>query len=339
MSGGPERIGRDAARRSSAVTRGPAARAGPYDRGMSPSSLEARVREERRRAWSLAYRMLGTVPAADLVVHDALRSLGARTTVAALGPALFAATLQLSHQRLRRRRQRGYVGPWLPGPVDTARVIAGGDRPEAPPPGARWSPLETGSYAFLLALEALSPRQRAVALLVDALGRPEADVAAALGLAPDEVRAALRRARDALEGHERRRLPAGEWLQAASIDALGRALACLGAQDVAGLAALLAPEAEALGDGGGELAAPRVPVRGAERIAALLAALVGRDLTATSFDVRELNGLPALVVERASGRFVLRVDLDLQGRVAAVHLILAREKLAGLDAPPAPPPT
>jgi RNA polymerase sigma-70 factor (ECF subfamily) len=311
---------------------------------MTPSRLEEHVREQRRRAWSLAYRMLGTAPAADLAVHDALRALApSRPSAASLGVALERGTLQLARERLRRRRQRGYVGPWLPSPVDTWRVLEGVDGRDVPLPGARWSALESGSYSFLLALEGLSPRQRAVALLCDALGRSEDEAAKALELTPADTRDARCRAHDVLERYERSRCPPGRSLQLASVDALGQLLACLGAEDIEGLSALLADDAEALGDGGGDFVSPRVPVRGAERIAGLLVALVGRELPLTRFDVRELNGLPALVISHEvpppghPPRLVLRVELDLQGRVAQVHVVLAKDKLAGLDVEVEPP--
>lgn len=305
---------------------------------MTSSRLEDLVREHRRRAWCLAYRMLGTAPAADLAVHDALRALApSRPGASSLALALETGTVRLARERLRRRRQRGYVGPWLPGPVDTWRALEGVDGRDVPPPGARWSALESAGYSFLLTLEALSPRQRAVTILCDALGRSEADAARALELSPAEVHEARCRARDVLERHERSRCPPGQWLQIATVDALGQLLACLGGEDVIGLSALLAADAEALGDGGGEVVAPRVPVRGAERIAGLLVALIGRGLPRTRFDVRELNGLPALVITREDPppghppRLVLRVELDLQARIAQVHVVLAKDKLAGLD--------
>lgn len=307
---------------------------------MDASRLEAIVREHKRRAWSLAYRILGTAPGADLVVHDALVEVApGRPGPNALGAALETHAARLARERLRRRRQRGYTGPWLPGPVDTVRIVAHADAPDVAPPRARWSPLESGSFGFLLALELLGPRQRAVAVLCDAFGRTEDEVARALGLDLDEVNAARRRALDVLERYELGRAPPGPSLQVATVEVLGQLLACLVAEDTGGLGALLAADAEALGDGGGEVAAPRVPVRGPERIAALLVALVGRDLSETRIDVRELNGLPALVVRRDApppghaARLVVRAELDLQGKVAQVHLVLAREKLAGLDAP------
>lgn len=306
---------------------------------MTSSRLEALIRAQKRRAWALAYRMLGTVPAADLAVHDALRDVGPSCPGPnALGPALEARTARLARDRLRRRRQRGYTGPWLPGPIDTWRAVEAADAPDVPPPRARWTPIESASFGFLLALELLSPRQRAVALLCDAFGHTEADAAASLGVEPDEIARARRRARDVLERYELGRAPPSPSVQVATVDALGQLLACLVDADLTGLSALLAPDAEALGDGAGEVAAPRVPVRGAERIAALLVALVGRDLATTRFGVRELNGLPAMVVERDdappghAARLVLRAELDLSGRVAQVHLIMAREKLVGLDA-------
>ena len=55
----------------------------------------------------------------------------------------------LALDALRRRKRRAYTGPWLPAPVELAAT-----EPDA---GARDGRLESATFAFLIALEALGP--------------------------------------------------------------------------------------------------------------------------------------------------------------------------------------
>src|SRR3954469_9653521 len=86
-----------------------------------------------------------------------------------LRPWLTRVAMNLARDRLRRRRRESYVGPWLPSPVETGDEGAppAYEPPESLGTEARYELLESVSFAFLLALEALGPRQRAVLLLRD----------------------------------------------------------------------------------------------------------------------------------------------------------------------------
>lgn len=68
----------------------------------------------------------------------------------------------------------------------------------SPGPDARWESKESISLAFIVALQRLSPRQRAVLLLRDVLGFRAAEVADMLSSTEDSVNGLLRRARATL---------------------------------------------------------------------------------------------------------------------------------------------
>jgi RNA polymerase sigma-70 factor (TIGR02960 family) len=81
----------------------------------------------------------------------------------------------------------------------------------APGPEARHETRETIELAFIAALQALPPRQRAALVLRDVLGFHAAEVADMLGGSEDSVKSALKRARSTIEqlqgAHIRREAP------------------------------------------------------------------------------------------------------------------------------------
>lgn len=303
--------------------------------------VEAAFRRWERLLWGLAYRMLGSAADADEVVQETFLRLLERPPAELddLRPWLVRVSLNLARDRLRRRKVRGYEGPWLPGAVETGRAADLG--PEAPAeerPDVRYERLESASTAFLLALEALTSRQRAVLLLRDVLGWSVAETARALTVSDDVVKTTHLRARRAMEGFDRARRPLDEARRAANQEALGRFAMALQAGDAPALLALLAPGVVALSDGGGEYHAARLPVVGPKRVAAFFLGLAKKQASAgeAQVSVRELNGLPALVVELPRGgpgfapRTLLRLEVDADGRVSQVHAVLAARKLVGL---------
>jgi RNA polymerase sigma-70 factor (ECF subfamily) len=264
--------------------------------------------------------------------------------------------MNLSRDHLRRRQRRRYIGPWLPAPIETARhgVLpdpgsAEADAAAADPhelrssePGAerRYDWAETSSYAFLIAAEALTPLQRAVLLLRDLLEYSAQETADALGTSEGSVRTTLHRARRALALHrERHAVPTPE-LRERTRTLLGAFLRCLAQGDAAGIESLLTEDVVVLNDAAGRYAAARVPVRGRARVARFHIKVRGTVLRA---ELRELNGLPALVAERSpdalpphiAPRFVLLVLPDASGeRIRGLCSLMAPAKLRGVAAVP-----
>jgi RNA polymerase sigma-70 factor (ECF subfamily) len=301
--------------------------------------VEALFRSQRRRLWGLAYRLTGNTEDADDVVQEAFaRFLAQPPPLAAAAPWLARVTTNLGIDALRRRRRRTYTGPWLPSPVET---------PDAEPPDlisserrdpeARYDLAESATYAFLLALEALSPRQRAVLLLRDVVGSSARETAGLLGTSEGSVRVLHLRARRALEEYDRSRcLPTAELRERHRV-ALQRFLACLLAQDARGLESLLAESVQTVTDAGGEYTALATPLIGRARVARLyLMAALHRQEGGTATEIRLVNGLPAAFValrqpvRRQAPRSLLRCELDPEGAICRIHAVLATRKLAPL---------
>jgi RNA polymerase sigma-70 factor (ECF subfamily) len=107
--------------------------------------------------------------------------------------------------------------------------------------------------------------------------------------------------------------------------------------DVATVEALLAADVRELSDGGGEYLAARNPILGPNRVARYLLGIRPGPEVTTRTEVRELNGLPALVLEfdwgapdRRAPRVVLACDVRADGRIGALYTVLASRKLTGL---------
>jgi RNA polymerase sigma-70 factor (ECF subfamily) len=310
----------------------------PSDRA---AQLAALFRAERQRLWGLAYRLTGSVEDAEDAVQEAFVRLVAAppaAPAAELGHWLARVTTNLGIDALRRRRRRAYTGPWLPSPVETPDADAE-DVPagEGANPELRYGLAESASYAFLLALEKLSPRQRACLLLRDVLGHSARETAELLGTSEGAARVLHLRARRALAPYDEARCIPTPALRERHAAALARFLACLQAQDARGLEALLTESVETVTDAAGEYTALAAPLAGRDRVARLyLMAALHRRQGGARTEIRLVNGLPAALVtllapvRRQAPRSLLRCELDDAGRIRLVQAVLAPRKLAAL---------
>lgn len=313
------------------------------DASVDRSGAEELFRSERRRLWGLAYRLTGSSADADDVLQEAFARWLARPPPPEQ-PArawLLRVALNLSLDALRRRRRRAYPGPWLPAPAErTDADWLDACASTAPDAELRYELLESASAAFLLALEALGPRERAVLILRDALGWSAADTAALLGIREGNARVIHLRARRALEAYDRARCPPTPELRACHRAVLERFLAALAAQDTRAVEALLAESVATTTDAGGAYTALAAPLAGRARVARFyLQAAAMRRESGPAIEIREVNALPAALirlgrpVRRQAPRSVLQLELDADGRIAAIRTVLAPAKLGAVEFP------
>ena len=294
--------------------------------------------EHRSFLWALSYRLTGNAADADDIVQESFVRALQRPPAdrdRPWRPWLVRVAVNLGRDLLRRRRRRGgYEGQWLPSPIET-EPPSHEPADESGDPAARYDLLESVSFAFLLALEALTPMQRAILLLRDVFDYSARETARALGLSEANARTTHLRARRALAAYDARRRPLTTERQERETAALRKFLACVSAGDVAGVEAMLAADARALSDSGGEFHSNRVPVVGRVKVAALLVGVVKGIGRLRRAELRLLNGQPAVIGEREpkagfGPRWVTQVDFDDRGLITKVYTVLATRKLSAI---------
>ena len=279
-----------------------------------PSVTTETYESLRPLAFSIAYRMLGSVSEAEDVVQESLLRLHRAEDVE--HPKAFVATvvtrLSIDELRSARVRRETYVGPWLPEPVLTD------SRPDD----------ESVSMALLVTLEALTPVERAVFLLHDVFDYGYDEIAEIVGKTRENCRQLAVRARRHVEARRPRFEPSREQREALA----ARFFEAIREGDLDGLVSLLAEDAVATGDGGGKAAARKTPLHGGAKIARFMLGLMRlAERDAYEFDFCEVNGRPGALI-RQDGRVISALSLEIaDGRVTEFLSVANPDKLHHLD--------
>jgi RNA polymerase sigma-70 factor, ECF subfamily len=279
-----------------------------------PTAIELEVHRSRLRA--LAYRMLGSAADADDVLQDAyLRWHDAHESVESPGAWLTTTVTRLCLDRLKsaRTQRETYIGPWLPEPVFTQE-----DEVD----------VESISIAFLLLLERLTPVERAAYLLHAVFDNDHAEVARILGKNEATTRQAFHRAKAHLVAERPRFAPSRE----RHTELLLAFVSACRSDDLAGLSALLAADARAHTDGGGQAQAARKVIGGRDAVGRFFLGLIKKGAgQSIDFQLETINGWPALVLIANEVRFaVLSVEVDAD-QIHAIHVVLCPTKLRSIS--------
>ncbi|MEU1688221.1 RNA polymerase sigma-70 factor [Micromonospora sp. NPDC005707] len=274
----------------------------------------------RNLLFTVAYEMLGSAADAEDVLQETwLRWVGVDlATVREQRAYLVRITTRQALARLRTlgRRKESYVGSWLPEPLLTAPDVA--EDVEL---------ADSVSMAMLLVLETLTPTERAVFVLRDVFDLGYDEIAEAVDKSPATVRQIAHRAR----GHVTARRPRGVVSAAQTRDALAAFQKATATGDLQGLLDILAPDVVFLGDGGGVKQAVARPVVGADKVARLLAAGLGRIAALMSVRPAQVNGYPALILQQGDEiDTVLAVRMD-DGLVTGLYAVRNPAKLSHME--------
>jgi RNA polymerase sigma-70 factor, ECF subfamily len=276
--------------------------------------------------FSIAYRMLGSVAAAEDIVQEAFlryqRAFAEGTAIESEKAYLSAVTTRLAIDELRsaRARRESYVGEWIPEPLLTD---------QSAPDAARYvEDADSLTMAFLLLLERLSPVERAVFLLHDVFDYGYDEIAEIVGKSEANCRQLAVRARQHVETHK----PRFEASRKQREDLAARFFDAVGEGDMDGLIELLAADVVVYGDGGGKVPSWRQPIVGRDRVVPLLLG-VGRQAREVGVTMRriEINGQPGGMFLDPSGRLTNVMVLDIaDGLVQTVRSVINPDKLRHL---------
>ncbi|MEU8298892.1 RNA polymerase sigma-70 factor [Micromonospora sp. NPDC048909] len=274
----------------------------------------------RNLLFTVAYELLGSAADAEDVLQETwLRWAGVDLDAVRDQRAyLVRITTRQALTRLRTlgRRKETYVGPWLPEPLLTAPDVA-----------EDVALADSVSMAMLLVLETLAPTERAVFVLREVFDLGYDEIAEAVDKSPAAVRQIAHRAR----AHVAARRPRDVVSPAETRAALKAFQRAVETGDLQGLLDILAPDVVALSDGGGVKQAVPRPVVGADKVARLLAAGVGRVGGEASLEPVQVNGCPALIMRlngEIDGVVALRID---DGLVTGLYYVRNPEKLSRVE--------
>lgn len=284
----------------------------------------------RRRLRGLAYRMLGSMAEAEDAVQEAYLRWHDVDRDAVEEPRAFLTTtttrICLDVLKSARARREAYVGPWLPDPVTDTAALA---------PDAQTEIAEDLSVALLLALDRLSPLERAAFLLHDVFDYSFTQVADTLGRNEAACRQLASRARTRVrEARPAGQAPArtgGNAVDPKHAEIVSAFLAASKSGDLAALTSLLASDVRLVPDSGGKVPAAMNVLEGATRVAAFLAGAVRKGWTADlTARLDMINGLPGLVVTGANG-LVQTTAFEFEGdAIKAIYVVRNPEKLRHL---------
>ncbi|USJ21651.1 sigma-70 family RNA polymerase sigma factor [Ensifer adhaerens] len=262
----------------------------------------------------VAYRMLGSVADAEDMVQEAfIRWMGADRTSVREPEAFLRRTVtrlcldQLKSARLKRET---YVGPWLPDPV------------------VEEEPEDDVTLPLMLALERLSPLERAAFLLHDVFGQSFDEVAATI----DRDAAACRQLAARARTHVREERPRFQIEQQRGLELANAFFAASRHGDMKTLGSMLAADVSVHSDGGGKRPAALQPILGFDavmKVHAQLAALFakhGSTLVRAGF----INGLPGFVTREADGELQTTALEIENGKVVAIYVVRNPDKLVHL---------
>jgi RNA polymerase sigma-70 factor (ECF subfamily) len=278
----------------------------------------------RPRLFGIAYRMTGSVSDAEDACQDAwLRWQRVdRETVDNAEAYLVRVVTRLALDRVQsaQHRRETYVGPYLPEPL-----VADDD---AAQPEAAAELADSLTFAFLVLLDELAPKERAVLLLHDVFSYSFDEIGPMVDLSPTAARQLASRTRRKLD-RDRESLRRPD--EAHEQELIANLLATISSGDVDAVMELLAPDVVLLSDAGAQRHAARRPVIGSDRVARLVVNLAKRLMSTHETRMVQVNGEPGvLFVADGEPDNVLSFAFSPDGKVRRFYSQLNPEKLRHL---------
>ncbi|MFZ0375747.1 MAG: sigma-70 family RNA polymerase sigma factor, partial [Xanthobacteraceae bacterium] len=264
----------------------------------------------------IAYRMMGSVADAEDVVQEAFLRWFDADRAAVREPEAYlrrvVTRLCLDQLKSARRRRETYIGPWLPEPVvETAQ-----------------DEIDDVTLPLMLALERLSPLERAAFLLHDIFGIGFDEIAATI----DRDAAACRQLASRARSHVRAARPRFDLPKEHGLQIAAAFFAASRHGDMQQLGSLLAADVTAYADGGGKARTAMQPIVGLDQVMQVHTALASLFAKSMSQLVRYgfINGLPGFVtIEEGDTLQTTALQIE-DGKIAAIYVMRNPDKLRHL---------
>ena len=294
----------------------------PDESGRGPAD---QFEGHRRYLTGLAYRMLGSLAEAEDAVQEAYIRWHGTERGRIESPRAFLSKVVtricLDQMKSARAKRETYIGPWLPEPVLDAEAL------DAETASDYATDLSVG---LMLALERLSPLERAAFLLHDVFDVDFEEVARLLRRNEATCRQLAARGR----AHVRESRPRFQVQPDKGSEILEAFMTAYRTGKVDSLASILTEDAVLYTDGGGKRRAALNPIIGRTKILALVAGLA-RKRADPVVDLRPaiINGLPGSVATLASGD-LLTIALEIANdKIGAVYVVGNPDKLKHVGEP------
>ena len=281
-----------------------------------PQDAAASFDPLRPKLIRIAYRMLGSVADAEDVVQEAFLRWFDADRAAVREPEAYlrrvVTRLCLDQFKSARHRRETYIGPWLPEPVvETAQ-----------------DEIDDVTLPLMLALERLSPLERAAFLLHDVFGVGFDEIAATI----DRDAAACRQLASRARSHVRAARPRFDLPKERGLQIAAAFFAASRHGDMQQLRSLLAADVTAYSDGGGKARAATRPIVGIEPILKLHTGLASIFAAHMSQIVRYgfINGLPGFVTVEQDGVLQTTALQIEDGKIVAIYVMRNPDKLRHL---------
>lgn len=259
--------------------------------------------------------MLGSVADAEDVVQEAfIRWMGASQSEVREPEAFLRRTvtrLCLDQLKSARHQREIYVGTWLPEPI------------------IEEDEEEDITLPLMLALERLSPLERAAFLLHDVFDIGFEEIAVTVQRSPAACRQLAARAR----AHVREARPRFQVEKQRGLEIANAFFAASRNGDLTALGAMLAADVSLHADGGGKRPAAAHPILGFDQVMKVheRLAVLFRKHNSTLVRTALINGLPGFVTREADGELqTTALEID-GGLVTAIYVMRNPDKLRHLN--------
>lgn len=274
----------------------------------------------RKKLVGLAYRMVGSVEAAEDIAQDALLKFFATNQESIRSPIawLYKVTVRLAMDYLKSAKvsREEYIGPWLPEP------FVHNDSPNVD---------ESISVALMIVLERLTPAERAAYILHDIFSYKHSEIAKIIDMTSINSRQLVSRSRKKIKSNKiKYKSDPKEYSELISAF-----FAAVKIGDIERLQSVLSTQVVFHADGGGKATAARKIIEGASDVAKfvmnVLSNQFGKETNNMQIMEKWFNGSPGIIIMEQGKTVTAFNFLVVKKKITAIYAVRNPDKLKQLN--------